>query len=147
MKPRGPARPRIGGVAPTRHPTTLLILHHQHIAAARHAEAGADRQLQGARGRGHGLVDDGFDRGHQAIVGTRTPPSYMSRLPPRRGPLERKLLRSQPPSDMAPLSLEKITNVLSATPNSCSLSSTAPTVWSRYVTMPAKVALGCCSAR
>ena len=56
--------------------------------------------------------------GHRAIIGTRMPPSYRSRLMPRRGPLLSKKSGSKPlpPSRCGPLSLVKKTMVSSSMP-------------------------------
>src|SRR4051794_34415700 len=65
--------------------------------------------------------------GHQAIVGSRTPPSQVLPLPPRSGP-------ASPPSfpcvSQGPLSLLKTTNVLLLSFKSRKASSTLPTLQS-----------------
>ena len=58
--------------------------------------------------------------GQTAHVGTRSPPSYIVPLPSRTGPL------SAPTPVWPPLSLLKITSVLSARPASFSAASTWP---------------------
>ena len=65
--------------------------------------------------------------GHQAMVGTRTPPSQVLPLLPRSGPA---VVASPTTLTQGPLSLVKITNVLSASLSRRSVSSTTPTLQS-----------------
>src|SRR5689334_4140205 len=63
--------------------------------------------------------------GHHASVGTRTPPSQVLPLPPRRG---KALPPSAPLTSHGPLSLLKTTSVFSANFSSRRVSRTRPTL-------------------
>jgi hypothetical protein len=65
--------------------------------------------------------------GHQAIVGTRMPPSVRLRLMPVSGPDGWKRAKLWLLSLCGPLSLVKITKVFSAKPSSSKWSSKRPT--------------------
>lgn len=69
--------------------------------------------------------------GHQAIVGTRTPPSHVLPFDPRSGPAEPP---STPFTVQGPLSLVKITSVFSASPSLRIVSRIRPTLQSTSCT-------------
>jgi hypothetical protein len=73
--------------------------------------------------------------GHQAMVGTRTPPSQVLPLPPRSGPA---LPPSAPLMSQGPLSLVKTTSVFRSSFSSRSVSSTRPTLQSTSSTQSPK---------
>ena len=80
--------------------------------------------------------------GHRASMGVRIPPSCISRLWPRKLPLEFQKSGLCPPSLCAPLSLANITSVFSSTFNSWSRVNIAPTSLSRCSIIAANPAIG-----
>ena len=73
--------------------------------------------------------------GHHASVGTRTPPSQVVPLPPRKGPA---LPPSGPLMSQGPLSLVKMTSVFVSSCSSRSVSNTRPTLASTSCTQSPK---------
>src|SRR5688572_1166359 len=80
--------------------------------------------------------------GHQAIIGSRIPPSYRSLFIPRSEPLLLKYSGSFPPSLCGPLSLEKSTNVFLSIFSSRNFCNTSPTYASNRLTIAAYAARG-----